>query len=244
MRDAHRHRQIVFIISKISPCVPISLDYKWIRSFAGWIENSMSSSTLHRAFVVGIALFALAWTSNNANAAKSNVSVTSKTKFYKITGRSAREFAHSMSKKGPYSFQHRRRAWATASRDLTYQLVHQKRGQSCRIKNAKVTVKITYTMPQLRSKRGVSSRELKKWRRMYGLLDKHEKTHGRFFGQLAHRSQKALMRLKPAKTCRKLEKNALVLMKKLSAEDSKKNDRFDARDGRNYSRMTRIYTGS
>ena len=194
--------------------------------------------------IAGFAFLAMASmiTTTHANAKK--VSIKTKTIFYKITGRSAREFALSMSKKGPYSRQHRRRAWATAARDLSYQLVHQKFGKSCRIKQAKVSMKITYTMPKLASKRGISSRELKKWRRMYALLDKHEKVHGRYFSQLATRSQKALSKLRPAKTCRKLEKNALALMKKLSAEDSARNDRFDARDGRNYSRMTRIYSGS
>ena len=50
--------------------------------------------------------------SSDAQAQRSSIKINEKTKFYRITGKTAAEFAISMSKRGPYSRQHGRRAWA------------------------------------------------------------------------------------------------------------------------------------
>ncbi|PCH46531.1 MAG: hypothetical protein COC23_03930 [Hyphomicrobiales bacterium] len=170
-----------------------------------------------------------------------NVTVRQKTKYYTISGTTAKEFAYSMSKNGPYSFQHRKRAWATASRDMSYSLLREKTKNGCRLKSVKVSLKITYTMPKLRSGRKVSKRELRKWKRMYALLDKHEKVHGSYYRQLANSARRSLLRIKKARTCRQLDTNARKIMKKLSRQDSVRNDAFDRKDKRNYRRMERIY---
>jgi len=96
-------------------------------------------------------------------------------------------------------------------------------------------------MPKLRSGRKVSKRELRKWKRMYALLDKHEKVHGSYYRQLANSARRSLLRIKKARTCRQLDTNARKIMKKLSRQDSVRNDAFDRKDKRNYRRMERIY---
>ena len=173
-----------------------------------------------------------------------SLKISEKTKFYNISGSNAREFAQSMSKKGPYSFQHRKRAWATAARDMTYQLIYQKNKKNCAVKNAKVTLKITYRMPKLGKPKRISKRQRKNWRRMYALLSKHERTHGLFYKQLAKKVRRNLRRMKPASSCRALLKRAKVIVDALSAADKARNDRFDNRDRRNYRRMARIYRSS
>ena len=110
-----------------------------------------------------------------AEAQTSSLKISEKTKYYRISGKTAAEFAISMSKKGPYSRQHRRRAWATATRDMTYQLYHQKRKNRCKIKAVRVRMVITYEMPKLASTRGVSKRHRTRWTKMYALLNKHER---------------------------------------------------------------------
>jgi hypothetical protein len=47
-----------------------------------------------------------------------------------------------------------------------------------------------------------------------------------------------------ASSCRKLDRQAIKIVKTLSEKDSLANDRFDLKDRRNYSLMERIYTGS
>ena len=170
--------------------------------------------------------------------------ISEKTKFYTISGKTAGEFAASMSRRGPFSFQHRKRAWATAARNVTYQIIHQKFKKNCRIKDVKVKLDITYTMPKLGSTTGVSRRQLRVWKKMYGLLNKHERTHGLYYKQLAKQIRRSVRRMKPSKTCLALTKRADALVNKISEQNKRLNDRFDARDRTNYRRMLRLQTSS
>ena len=180
----------------------------------------------------------------SAQAQRSSISIKENTKFYRIRGKSAPEFALSMSKKGPYSRQHGRRAWATATRDMTYQLYHQKSKSRCSIKGVRVRMKITYQMPKLASTRGVSKRHRRNWQRMYALLNKHERTHGLYYKQFAKKVYAQLRRLKSERSCSALERSASKLVARLAKADKKRNVDFDRRDRRNYRTMERIYSGS
>ncbi len=172
------------------------------------------------------------------------IKVNEKNKFYTIQGKTAPEFAVAMSKRGPYSRQHRKRAWATASRDLTYQLVRKRDAKGCKITDVKVELDIVYTLPKLRNERAVSKRHRSKWRRMFNLLSKHEKVHGKLYKQFARNVRREILRMPRASSCRKLDRQAIKIVKTLSEKDSLANDRFDLKDRRNYSLMERIYTGS
>ena len=172
------------------------------------------------------------------------VSISEKTSFYSITGRTASELARSMGRKGPYSFQHRKRAWATATRNLSYQLLRRKTSKGCRVKGAKVRLKVTYHLPKPRSLSGVQRRHRKKWKKMYRLLSNHERVHGKYYKQFANKVYRGLVRLGTARSCRTLDRKAKALVNRLSAADSIRNQKFDARDKRNYQRMERIYKGS
>ena len=174
--------------------------------------------------------------------AAKGLKIKESTKFYSISGKTPAQFAKSMSRKGPFSLQHRKRAWATASRDMTYQLIRRKTAKGCRIVNAKVAMKITYTLPKLSSTKGVTKRHRKRWRQMSNLLVKHERVHGRFYKEFARKVHRGLRKLPRAKNCRQLDRRAAKLVDRLSEQDSERNNLFDARDTRNYSRMTRLYT--
>jgi predicted secreted Zn-dependent protease len=206
-------------------------------------DQSLAGTLLLKSFfAVTFALVAcLAWP---AAAQSRSLKISENTRYYKISGKNAAEFALSMSRKGPYSRQHRRRAWATASRDMTYQLFHKKSKNSCRIKSAKVKLKITYQMPKLSSTKRVSKRQRRKWRTMYNLLNKHERTHGLYYRQFAKKVYASLLKLKSTKTCRSLERSAARLVAKLGEADKKRNQAFDLRDRRNYRSMERLYTGT
>lgn len=178
-------------------------------------------------------------------AAQTNsLKISEKTKFYRIAGKTAAEFAISMSRKGPYSRQHRRRAWATATRDMTYQLFHQKSKNRCKVKAVRVKMLITYEMPKLSSTRGVSKRHRSRWTKMYALLNKHERTHGLYYRQFAQKVYASLRKLRPQSSCSKLERNAAAIVAKLGEEDKRRNVRFDNRDRRNYRSMERLYRGA
>lgn len=199
---------------------------------------------MSKILLVFVYVFATGLMADSALAQSKYVKVKEKTNFYSIRGSGAAEFAESMSRNGPFSFQHRSRAWATASRDMSYQLTHLRSKKRCRVKRARVRMTITYTMPKLKNLKNVSGSERRKWKRMYRLLDQHERVHGAYYRQLASKTQRALRRLKPQKTCKQLERQAKKLVESLSEQDRKRNQKFDARDGKNYRRMVRIYSGS
>ena len=183
------------------------------------------------------------WAFSSAGMA-AEVTIKERTSFYRITGKSTADLAHSMSRRGPYSRQHRKRAWATASRDMSYQLTRQKTRKGCRVKAAKVRLKIVYKMPKPSALNGLTRRERNKWSKLYRLLDRHERTHGKFYRQFARNVQRKLKRMRPARNCRELDRKAAAIVKKLSDADSLKNDRFDARDSSTYRRVERIYSSN
>ncbi len=174
--------------------------------------------------------------------ALADVRVTERTKTYRISGGTAAELARSMSKRGPYSRSHQARAWATASRDMRFQIDRDVRNGRCRVTDADVRMKITYTLPRLSRISRLPKRERARWKRMAQLLEAHERVHGKFYRELAGKTYRALLRLKPARTCRALDRNALAEVKRLSAEDMRRNQRFDQRDRRNYRRMNRLFS--
>ena len=74
--------------------------------------------------------------------------------------------------------------------------------------------------------------------------NKHERTHGKFYKQFARKVYASLRRMRTAKTCSQLEKNAAKIVEKLAEEDKRRNVNFDKRDRRNYLVMERLYSGA
>ena len=173
--------------------------------------------------------------------AVAQVSVTERTRTYLIDGRNAAEFAASMTKRGPYSRQHRQRVWATASRTMRYRVTGRRDGKSCRPGAVSVRMTIEYELPRLRDERRVSRAERTRWRRMLKLLTDHERTHGRFYRELAAKTHRTLTRLPGQRDCRRLERLADATVKKMSARNQKRNDDFDRGDRNRYRRMEQIY---
>ena len=184
---------------------------------------------------------AATFTALPTQAASRDVSITSATRYYAIAGRSPAEFANEMSRRGPYSAQHRRRVWATAARTMRYQIERKRKGNRCRITRAKVWMKIDYTLPKLR-KAGVRASARRSWSQMYKILSAHEKVHGRYYAQLARTTHASLRKLRAHRSCRSLDAAAARLVKRLSAQNQTINDRFDRTDQANYRRMERIYS--
>ena len=191
------------------------------------------------AAIIALGLPGLPNEGGEAQAASRDVQVRTATKYYSISGRTPAEFAASMSANGPYSAQHRRRVWATASRTMRYTLDRQRVNGTCRVRRARVVMRIDYNMPRLRAK--VSKRNRDRWNRMYQILNGHERVHGRYYKQLATQAQAALRRLRPTRSCAQLDRKAARLVQSLSAKNQKLNDRFDRTDRRNYRRMERLY---
>ncbi|MEM9881161.1 MAG: DUF922 domain-containing protein [Pseudomonadota bacterium] len=170
--------------------------------------------------------------------------ITEKTKTYSIKGQTAAQFAASMTSRGPYSRQLRRRVWASATRSLSFRMNYRRTSGSCTNRGARVDMDIVYRMPRLASKSGVPRSQLRKWQRMYAILLTHERVHGRYYKQLARQVHKALARKRTAKNCSDIDRWAKALVKKMSAANVRKNLRFETRDRPNFLKMRRIYQGT
>ena len=188
--------------------------------------------------LVAAVMAAALWTGTGAAEAR-DVRVSEATRFYAISGRTPADFAAAMSRNGPFSGQHRRRVWATASRTMRYRLDRRRQGGRCRVTRAEVTLKIDYTMPRLRGRVAGAART--KWNRMYKILNRHERVHGRYYKDLAKQTQAALARIKPQRSCASLDTVAARIVQRLSRKNQALNDRFDRNDRRNYRRMERLY---
>ena len=197
----------------------------------------MKTTTL--ALAASFALAAIGFSATTADATSRDVRVQQATKYYSIGGRSPAEFAASMSARGPFSAQHRKRVWATASRTMRYTLDRERRGGVCRVARARVNMRIDYTLPRLRGK--VSARARSRWNAMYKILNTHEKTHGRYYKELARQTHAALRRIRPSRSCAAVDAKAARIVKRLSRRNQALNDRFDRTDKRNYRRMERLY---
>lgn len=199
-------------------------------------KSAISSPRLFHLFILTLMIAFAAM----ASASAAGLKIREKTKFYSIKGKTAAELASAMSVKGPYSFQHRRRAWATAGRKLRYRIHHQKIGKKCKVRRVEMALTITYTMPRARSERRLKRSTRRTWKKMYALLHKHEQVHGRYFKRFAREAYSALRRIPPQRYCRSILRRADKIIDRLDDKDGARNDRFDANDKRNYRRMSRL----
>ena len=103
--------------------------------------------------------FSIVFSNLPANAA--SVKVSTKIKYYEISGNTSQQLRRQMRLKGPGRFA-----------ALTKTNVHW--DQSC-----KVTLKITYTYPRWKDQSKASAKLRKDWKNMMRVMIKHEETHGR-----------------------------------------------------------------
>jgi len=193
-----------------------------------------------RALILSVILIFLATPTALAKPLK----VTEKTRYYSISGKSAADFAASMSSRGPFSRELRRRVWASATRSLSYRMDYRRSGKTCTNTGARVDMDIIYRMPRLTRRTGIRKSQLRKWRRMYAILLRHEKVHGRYYKQLAKQVHSALARKRTARNCSEIDRWAKETVSKLSAANVRKNLRFETLDRPNFRKMRRIYRGS
>ena len=126
-----------------------------------------------------------------------DLSIKTRTKFYSFRAKKFRQVSRQMLRHGPNFGRNGRRVWAKAHRQYNWKLTYSKSRGKCAVKQAKVRMKITYTMPRLENEKRVSNRFRSKWKRVYRTLQRHEQTHGRNYKRLAKRLTRELRKLRP-----------------------------------------------
>ena len=98
-------------------------------------------------------------------------------------------------------------------------------GNNCAFTKVETTLKLKYTMPQLRS----SKPEIKAvWSNWYPNLEKHEKGHGKLAKDTAIDIDRKLLAIAPKANCKLLEKSANKLAYKLMSQLKKANEQYDS----------------
>jgi predicted secreted Zn-dependent protease len=99
-------------------------------------------------------------------------------------------------------------------------------GNKCTFTNVVITLKLKYTMPQLRS----SKPDIKAvWLNWYPNLEKHEKGHGNLAKNIANEINRKLLAMSPKPNCNILEKSGNELAYKLMGKLKKANQKYDAK---------------
>ncbi len=189
---------------------------------------------------LGALAFGTLLVSFSSGAIAKDLTIKVHTKHYSVQGNSTFDLAHSMTQKGPYSFELNNRVWATTDRRVRWKLVWKKSRGQCRVQNAIVRLKITYTLPKLRRSKSTDAKTKRKWNKMLAILTRHEKQHGKLFARFSKDVQNGLLHLKPVARCRDLNVAGEKLVNRLARLDLQRNERFEIKDRPNYQKMSRI----
>ena len=194
------------------------------------------------AATIALAFSLLAFSPLAMTQVEAQVVITERLQPYTIRGNTIAKLASQMSRRGPYSSARGQRAWATASRNMKFDLETRRDGGQCTARNVRVSMAIVTRLPRLAGR--LPNSQMRRWTQMLTLLQQHENVHVGFYRQLARRVHRSLTKMPPQASCRTLQSHAKETVRVLSERDRARNARFEARDRRNYRRMVRLFNGS
>lgn len=170
-------------------------------------------------FVLGICAIAIGHASN--------LKITERTSYYSVSGPTVQALVKAMTRRGPYSEDHGRRAVGLADYKYRTNIKTHKKNGLCRVKSVSISMQIYYFVPKLSRPKQLRARDHSKWRRIASMILRHEKQHGRFYKRLAKELQVTLARMKPQKSCSKFKSMERKIRAKLEKRDKSRNRNFD-----------------
>lgn len=170
-------------------------------------------------FVLGICAIAIGHASN--------LKITERTSYYSVSGPTVQALVKAMTRRGPYSEDHGRRAVGLADYKYRTNIKTHKKDGLCRVKSVSISMQIYYFVPKLSRPKQLRARDHSKWRRIASMILRHEKQHGRFYKRLAKELQVTLARMKPQKSCSKFKSMERKIRAKLEKRDKSRNRNFD-----------------
>lgn len=157
-----------------------------------------------------------------------NVSISDRTSTYRVSGDTIQAVVKSMKRNGPQSELHGRRALGMADYRYRASLKTTTKNGTCRVKEAKVTMRISYILPKLTRPERLRQSHRSRWRRIRSMIVQHEHQHGRYYRLFANQLQNALASIRPQRNCsevRKLEKQIKTRLEKASIRRNRRYDR-------------------
>ena len=172
--------------------------------------------------------------------AMASVQFTVSKRSYSVSGNTVQEVVRSMKRNGPHSENHGRRALGLADFRHRVSLKLKSDGNLCRVEQAKVRVRAWYIVPKLRKSASLRGAHLKRWRRISGMIDRHELQHIALYRRFANELHSGLRKLAAGPDCRYVRNKAKTLEKRLIKRNASRNRHYDRRQYGPFNRRLKL----
>ena len=172
--------------------------------------------------------------------AAAKVSVSERTRYYDVNGRTGAALMASIRKRGTRGAG-ARHAIATTAVEISVEARPVVKGGRCRFADTRVRLKLTYRLPRWRDAGRASPRLRSAWQRFERQIRRHEAKHGAIAKSYARDLERAYKRVSlPARGgCRGAERQ-LRRIERLSRAYERRQQAFDRRESRASSRVRRL----
>lgn len=139
------------------------------------------------------------------------LTVSTRTVYYRITGRTAADLRAQMNRRGPADYSTGKRYDAFTNWNFSWWYRDRVSAGECRFASVAVELDLKYTYPRWQRPPGASPTLVASWNRYLTALRNHERGHGTIAIGIARKLLAGIRALTPRPSCRKLEAAADVL---------------------------------
>ena len=189
-------------------------------------------------WALGILIVTLTLWSSAAEAGQ--VSITEKTRTYRVSGDTIQAVVKSMKRNGPHSELHGRRALGMADYRFRTRVKTAKRNGRCYVEDASITMRISYILPRLSKPERLPRSHFNRWRSIQTMIRRHEHQHGRYYRQFANELHRALRSIRPQRNCSAIKAQEKKIKKRLEQISIRRNRNYDRGQYRPFNRRLKL----
>ncbi len=175
----------------------------------------------------GLLIAAVLLGASSGLSAKAEIIAKTKYKYYPISGKSAQQLYRQMVRRGPHVAGSPAVAATFAKHAYTGELVAGK--SSCRIRNLKIRIMFTMSLPRLKSGKSLALQTRRQWKQFAQFVKTHEQKHRSIWMGCAKRADRAMKRIRTS-NCNIANSKAEVAFLKERVRCKRLHDRFDSRE--------------
>ena len=182
-------------------------------------------------------VIATLWT---AAADAGQVSISTHTRTYRVSGDTIQAVVKSMKRNGPNSELHGRRALGMADYRFRTRVKTTKRNGRCHVEDASVTMRISYILPRLSKPERLPRSHFNRWRQIHSMIERHEHQHGRYYRQFANELHRALRSMRPQSSCSAMKSQERKIRDRLEKISIRRNRNYDRGQYRPFNRRLKL----
>lgn len=156
-------------------------------------------------------------------------------KYFTVRGATLNEIFADLEKRGPrVESQGGTRHPGATRMEFTSSLEYEQRGRSCKISNAKVTMKALMTIPRWQGSSNASGRTALVWDVMANDIKRHEAVHADIAARYAKQLESALAQTSSLRGCEAVQADAERITARVLKRHDDAQAAFDRTEGRNF----------